>query len=170
MDNNQLIDLSKDQLNRVLGFFPRVESITSVVLGVNLGMLAILAANAPPIKSFDWPMLSAAVTLFFLGLSLWHIYQGFFPRLAGGRRSLIYFREIADRTESKFIDEFIAQKDEALIKDFLGQIWRNSEILTMKYDHLKSAFIMLSLAVIPWVISLAVFAAKNAETKTLLVK
>jgi hypothetical protein len=170
MDDNQLLELSKNQLDRVLNFFPRVELNISVVLGVNLGMLALLATNAPPIKYFEGYMTFPILTTVFIGLSLWHISQGLFPRLDGGSQSLIYFREIANRTESKFISEFRSQKEDELINDILGQVWRNSEILKKKYDHLKYAFIMLALAIIPWLISLALFASKNTDAKNLLVK
>ena len=34
MENKQFIDLARDQLNRVLGFFPRVDAKISVLLSV----------------------------------------------------------------------------------------------------------------------------------------
>src|SRR5882762_8021429 len=143
-NNEQLLDFSKGQLDRVLSFFARADAKASVVLGIDVGMLAILAVNAPPVKAFHWYLLWSAVPICLLLASLWHLYHGAFPRLEGGHQSLIYFRAIAERTEQKFIDEFMSQKDEDLIRDILGQIWRNSEILKMKYDHLKRAFYMLA--------------------------
>ena len=79
--------------------------------------------------------------------------------------SLVYFREIASRTESKFIDEFMKQTETDHVKDLLGQVWRNSEILKDKFDYLKTAFVFVALAIPPWVVSLVIFAVKTA-TKT----
>jgi hypothetical protein len=83
------------------------------------------------------------------------LYKGAFPNLAGGNLSLVYFREIAKRTEAKFIDEFMAQQEADYVKDVLGQVWRNSEILVEKFNHLKCALTFMAVAVIPWIISIA---------------
>jgi hypothetical protein len=170
MDNDQLREFSQKQLDRVLGFFPRVDAKASVVFGVDVGMLALLATNAPPMRSLDWYMLFTLIPLFLIGMSLWNLYQGSFPRLEGGHQSLIYFREIAMKTEARFVEDFMSLDNDALVKDLLGQVWRNSEILKRKYDYLKSAFTLLALAIPFWVISLAIFAAKNLESHTLLAK
>jgi hypothetical protein len=42
--------------------------------------------------------------------------------LIGGHDSLIYFREIAKRTETAFIEQFQQQSDEAYVKDMLAQV------------------------------------------------
>jgi len=63
----------------------------------------------------------------------------------------VYFREIAKRTEAKFIDEFLAQDETVYVKDVLGQVWRNSQILDEKFNHLKRAFVFMALAALPCV-------------------
>ena len=75
---------------------------------------------------------------------------------------MIYFREIAKRTEAKFIDEFMAQSDDAHIRDLLGQAWRNSEILKMKFDAIKIAFILSAIALLPWTAFLALAAVVHS--------
>lgn len=170
MENKELIQITQDQLNRVLGFFSRADAKASVLLAVDTSMLALLAANAPSVKSFHWHLLFVLLPVSLIGGSLWHLYRGAFPSLEGGRDSLIYFREIAKRTESKFVDEFVAQKEDSYIKDMLGQIWRNSEILKEKFDHLSSAFNWLALALLPWAVALAMFVVANTESRTLFIK
>ena len=166
-ESGQLLRLAESQLQRVLGLFSRVDSALSVVLGVDLGMFGFLAVNAPPARSFHWLMGISLIPIVFLVASLWHIYHGFFPRLEGAQRSLLYFREIAKRTETKFIDEFRSQTEDTMTREFLSQVWQTSEILGKKYDHLKWALIMLSFSIVPWLITLAVFAAKAADPKGL---
>src|ERR1035437_161529 len=129
MTQTQQLNLAKDQLTRVLGFFPRVDAKHSVVLAVDTGMLAFLAARAP-----GWPILQGWLVLFpiaavvLLAISIWNLYRSASPTLSGGQHSLVYFREIARRTEAAFIDEFRHVSEDAYLKDLLGQIWRNAEI------------------------------------------
>jgi hypothetical protein len=166
MDNSKLLDASKDQLTRILAFFPRVDTVSSILLGVDLGMLALLANRTLPLKAFEWPMALAAIPTLLIGGSLFHLFRSYFPRLTGGWHSLIYFREIAQRKEADFIKQFRDQNDENYINDLLSQVWRNSEILTQKFDHLSKAFIFLAWAIIPWLIALALLAAQTTETTT----
>jgi hypothetical protein len=154
--------VAKDQLNLVLSFFSRVDAKASVVLAVDTAMAGYLAGRMPSLKTLPyWPTLIPLVAFVLIGISIWNLYKGAFPNLAGGNLSLVYFREIAKRTEAKFIDDFLAQDETAYVKDVLGQAWRNSEILVEKFNHLKLAFIFMALAVLPWVISLAIFAART---------
>ena len=167
MKSENLYSASKDQLSVVLSFFSRVDAKLSVILAVDTGMLAVLATDAPPVKHFSWLMIIfAAITILLLALSIIFLYRGAFPSLKGGHASLIYFREIANRTEHKFIEEFKAQTDEQHVSDLLGQVWRNSEILKIKFDSLKTAFMLLARAIIPWVISLAMFVSYNNPART----
>src|ERR1700749_457830 len=116
IDNKQLIELSKDNLSRVLGFFSRVDTVSSIVLATDVGMLAVLGSNAPALMSFRWYMGFASIPILFIGISLWHIYKGSFPLLEGGPLSLIYFREIAYRKEDEFIKEFMTQGEDEYLK------------------------------------------------------
>jgi hypothetical protein len=158
-----LPSVAKDQLNLVLSFFSRVDAKASVVLGVDTAMAGYLAGRMPSLKTMPyWQTLIPLVAFLLLGNSIWQLYKGAFPNLTGGNSSLIYFREVARRTEAKFIDEFIAQDETAHVKDLLGQAWRNSEILVEKFNHLRLAFVFMALAVFPWTVSLAIFAARSA--------
>jgi hypothetical protein len=134
MKPENLLPICQSQLTLVLNFFPRVDSISSVLLAINTGIIT----------------------------SLWHLYKGAFPRLEGGEGSLIYFREIAKTTEANFVSEFARQDEPTYVNDLLGQVWRNSQILTEKFDHLKKAFWALGLAIVPWAIALLLNAANIA--------
>jgi hypothetical protein len=162
LDNSNdetLIESSLKQLDRVLGFFPRVDSKTTAVLGIDIAMLGFLAINAPKFQLWSWVMLVAIVPLAFIGFSLYYIYVCSFPHLEGGHDSLIYFREIAKRTESQYIALVRERKTDAFLNDVLGQVWRNSEILRKKYDSIRFAHNWLVAALIPWIATLFVFAA-----------
>lgn len=158
MTPNNLKTASAEQLKLVLSFFPRVNTMLSLILAIDTGMLGVLAANAPAIKTLTRPMVIASLaTGALIAASLIFLYRGAFPDLDGGHDSLIYFREIARRTERTFVEEFKRQSDEDYINDVLRQVWRNSEILSAKFRSLKAAFIATATAIAPWVISLALF-------------
>jgi hypothetical protein len=167
MDKRNLDLAASAQLDRILGFFARADAKASVVLAVDTGMLAFAAAKVPPLNSLNWwEAAVACLTLLLIGVSVWYLYRGAFPSLKGGERSLVYFREIAKRTEAKFIEDFKNQSEADHEKDLLGQVWRNSEILKEKFDCLKKAFILLALAIPPWMICLVVFTLKMTAIKT----
>jgi hypothetical protein len=170
MDKKILIDAAKDQLARTLSFFSRVDAKASVILAVDTGMLGILVANAPPVRTFDWSLLIVLLPTILLAISYWHLYKEAFPSLDGGHDSLIYFREIAKRTESQFIGAFQNQTEDFYLADLLSQVWRNSEILRNKFDHIRRAIDFMALAVLPWLIALAMLASKNMALKSLIGK
>lgn len=158
-----------EQLDRVLAFFTRADAKGSVLLAVDTGMLAFLASNFPLYNSFDKMLLITLLPALLLAISLWHLYKGAFPSLDGGHESLIYFREIAKRTESRFIAEFVSQSDEAYINDLLSQVWRNSEILKEKFNHISSAFNWMALSIPPWLGSLILLTV-HYPSKNILLK
>jgi hypothetical protein len=164
MDTKDSIIRSQDLFSKILSFFPRIDAKNSSLLAIDAAMLGFLVTKIPPLVSFtEWYMFIPIIPAVLLAVSLWFIYHSAFPVLEGGSSSLIYFREIANRTESKFIQEFKAQSEEDYLNDVLGQIWRNSEIAKKKYEGVKIAFNFLALSVIPWLISLAIFISKNSS-------
>jgi hypothetical protein len=167
MDEKYLLENARDQLDRVLEFFPRVDAKASVLLAVNTGMLGFLVSHVPSLNPLPWWEIAIpSITVLLLGVSLWFLYKGAFPSLKGGSSSLVYFREIAERTEANFIDQFTKRSNAEHARDILGQAWRNSEILKEKFDYLKIAFVFLALAIPPWVVSLAIFSIKTTPRGT----
>jgi hypothetical protein len=168
MEQELLLSTCGNELNLVLSFFSRVDSKASVVLAVDTGMAGYLAAHLPSLNSLHWwEFLAPACVVALLVVSFWHLYRGAFPQLEGGQQSLVYFGEIAARTESRFVDEFMAQQETGYIKDVLAQAWRNSQILKEKFEHLKCSFIFLAIAVLPWTIALADFALRVPPTQAI---
>jgi hypothetical protein len=165
MDEDQLVAAAIEELNLIMQFFPRVDSKLAFVFALDLGMLALLAANAPKLDPNSPSQFFALVPVLVLGASLWYVYRGSYPNTVGGHQSLIYFREIALRTESGFAREFSSQSRGAYVSALLEQIHRNSAILARKYDAAKAAFVLTGVAVIPWLISLLLFVTHSADLR-----
>ena len=166
LDDSSKVDAARFQLSLVLSLFPRVDTRASVLLGVNLGMLAFLVSNLPASQQLEWYLLYPAVpTAALISYSLVKLFFCAFPQLEGGSRSLIFFSEIAKRRVSEYIDEFLAQSTPDYLKDLAAQVWRNSEILTLKYRYLKKAFFGMSLAIPFWGITLVLFFLASTSAK-----
>ncbi|MEQ1903139.1 MAG: Pycsar system effector family protein [Pirellulaceae bacterium] len=168
MKNKNPIEISSKQLDRVLAFFPRIETKASFLFAVNTSILGVTALNLQPGDIEIWYMITLAAGTVTLSLaSLVFLYRCSYPHLDGGERSLVYFREIAKMREADFIDSFMQIDEEALTRDYLGQVWRNSEILAAKFDALKTAFILTAIALVPWTTYLVAAGTIHAQLPSL---
>lgn len=152
-----------EQLDRVLAFFSRVESKSSALFAVNTGMLALLGLNIRMGDFGIWYIaLLYVVAALLVAASLVFLYRAAFPALKGGAKSLVYFREIAAMTEGNYVEAMENCDEERYVRELLIQVWRNSEILTQKFDSLKYAFLLTALAMLPWFGALLATALNHA--------
>lgn len=156
MTESSSLDDARAQLNLVLSFFPRAEAKLSVLLGVDLAMLGTLASTLPPIEEWDSSVVAAFLAAACLAVSVAKLYRAALPNLQGPGRSLIYFREIAQRNEPEYAKLYTSADAGAVIDDLLSQVWRNSKILARKFDCLDSSFRWTAIGVLPWVTWLAI--------------
>jgi hypothetical protein len=153
--NFNRLQSAEQQLDRMHAFFPRIDAKMSALLAIATGEVAIFALNLSPNDLALW-YVDVTGTLFAAAI-VWVLAQLYFcagPHLAGGNQSLIYFREIAKRTEANFIREYLEISEEELLRDVAAQVWRNSEIVSAKFDYLKKATTGLVLSLVPWAIAL----------------
>jgi hypothetical protein len=144
------------QLDRLMGFFPRVEAKASVILALNIAMLGVMALNFP-VRDFDSPRGCFGITAaLLLVLSLFQLYVVFFPHLKSGEKSsLVFFGDIAGMGWRTYHNAVTALTDDALLEDLTCQIWRNSEILKIKFDRTQAAFVFTLLALPFWLLLLS---------------
>lgn len=146
---------ARKQLDLVLGFFGRADAKLSVVLTLSVAMLGFFATKVTPISGLSQlASVMAVVYLVIFAAVAWNLYQGYFANLDGGHNSLVYFSEIAKRTESAFIDQYLAASDGDLAKDVLGQVWRNSQILAARFGYVSAAQKLWALSLFPWLVFL----------------
>jgi len=156
LEPQEVSELAVSLLGELHLFFSRIEAKSSVILGVDTGMVWYLATKLPPIKSWDIHMLAALLPLALIAASIYQLYHCSFPQLKGRRESLTAFDEIAKRSEDRFLSDFTKQTPEELALDLLGQVWQNSEILTYKISRLKRAYTLCASAVLAWGFAIAV--------------
>lgn len=138
-----------------MGFFPRVEAKASFVLAMNIAMLGILALNFP-VHDVGSPRACFGILAALLAcLSLSQIYGVFFPHLKAGEKvSVVFFNDIARMGWPAYHDAVRSLTEEALLEDLTCQIWRNSEILHMKFQRTRAAFIFTLLSLPFWLLLL----------------
>ena len=153
-----------DQLNRLMGFFPRVEAKASFLLALDIAMLGVLAANFP-IRAVESPRgCCGIIAVLLLILSLWQLYVVFFPHLkSGDKPSLVFFGDIADMGWRGYHKAVTTLTDDALLEDLTCQIWRNSEILKIKFDKTRAAFIFTLVALPFWLLLLSAAALRAGK-------
>lgn len=166
MSNDFHTDQAVQQLDRILGFFNRVESKASLLFAADGGLLALLALNVRLSDFQIWyVVLPGFISTLLIIASLYFLYQCAVPNLKGGAGSLIYFSEISARTEARFIDEFMGQTKSDFTRDVLGQVWRNSEILRVKFQSVKYAFLCTAAALFPWCLFIGAVSILHFEIK-----
>ena len=163
MKSNLMLETVNAQFDRLLSQFGRIDSRISVILSIDLGMLALLALNYPFQSEFTYWHLIGLIPLIFVIISLIKLYKSNYPDFEGGSQSLFYFKEIAAKTEVNFTNEFVNLTEEQVVKEILCQIWRNSSILNAKFRYLKSSIFWMAISIIFWLISLTMYVRISAK-------
>lgn len=158
MDIKTRIEIAEKNLQRLLEWVSRFDNKSVIILGVDTGMLGVLATFAPPFKSLSSAaIMSALISFLLLGLSLLFIYLGSYPRTTGPKMSLLFWGCIGKCNFSEYKDSFLKQSDEEYLNDLLEQCHRNSEIIDEKFTNLKKAYHMLFVGLLPWTITIYLF-------------
>ena len=124
------------QLDRVQAFMPRIDARVSAMFAIVSAQIAIAAINLQIDDFRVWWVAVPSVMFFTLaGFCVFCLYRCIHPNLVGGSNSLVFFGTIAKMREAEYIDKMRAVSEEEYIKDVLGQVWRNSEIVAEKYKH-----------------------------------
>ena len=131
---------------------------------VNSAVLTVSALNVQAGDLKHWYIAVPAVLLV-LGLigSYTFLYRCNFPDLSGGQGSLVYFSAIQVRTETTFRNEFEAISEADYRSDMLGQVWRNSHILSEKYRAIAVAIRITLATFLPFAIFLVMTAVEHSR-------
>jgi hypothetical protein len=161
---NEQVQAAWNQLNLVLGFFPRIDTRLSAVLALDLGMLALIGGRWPAWDAVTLRMMCLTVGFLFpLCVSFYYLWVAIVPDRRGGTGSLVFFRSIASMQESDFRSRFLTLSNTQLACDLLEQAWRNARVLECKFDSLRIACLGMAVAVPAWVWLLMELPAKSSS-------
>lgn len=156
------------QLDRLQGFYPRVEGKASFLFAMNIGLGGILAANVPATLPSP-PGIFATAAGLMIGFSLFHLSSAFFPHLdPAPRPSVLYFGDVAKLSAGDFMSHLNGLTDDDLMADIQCQIWRNSEILAIKFRRTEIAFRFTAVALVPWFLFLTATTALTGKVPNLI--
>ncbi|WNF11984.1 DUF5706 domain-containing protein [Stenotrophomonas geniculata] len=142
------------QLQVVLGIFPRTDTLVGALLAIDTAMIGFFFSRWPD-ASHATPAMVLVTVAYALcaGFAIIDIYRCAFPNVDGDGTSLVFFRSIAKFDSYRgYSEKYSSVGDRQLATQVLEQVWRNSRILTAKFDRLKSAMKWLLISVVPWIV------------------
>jgi hypothetical protein len=156
--HKERVRIAESTLSRQLEWVSRADSKSSFTAGLSTAMLGALATVAT--RPSEWPaplavMVASVIVL--LAASLFSTYWASYPRLDGPQDSLIFFGTMAAKHFAKFQQQFVAATPESYLDDLLHQCHRNAVIADTKYRHLKGAYKLISLSLVPWALAIWIF-------------
>lgn len=155
MNDEERLTLALAQLDRTQAFHGRIETRSAGLLALNLAMAGIIVLNiTQKIILTHWACVGAVALFLNLAASACIIAISFSHLKNKVRPSLLYFGDISRLLADDYIAKVKAATLENLLDDALCQIWRNSEILSMKFARLQWAFALTCAAIVPWLIFL----------------
>lgn len=152
MTDTERLNFALGQLDRTQAFHGRVESRVPALLALNLAMASITTVNlTKPILS-TWLAGVALLALVAMGVAFLCLILVSYSHLANKvRPSLLFFGDIARVKSDVYISQMKAVSTEDLIEDAFCQIWRNSEILMLKFALAQRAFLATCCGIILWI-------------------
>ena len=149
---------AEKNLDRIIEWVSRCDNKFSIILGIDTGMLGVLAVFTIPLS--DWSLcivIATIITILTLGTSLAFIIMGIYPRTKGPSKTLLYFDSISKYSLIEYKQRFTEITIDKYLNDLLEQCHRNSEIVSKKFKRLKVAFLFLIIGVLPWAIAIYLF-------------
>jgi hypothetical protein len=149
------VEVAERHLVLIQSFFPRIDTKVSALFAISSAQIAVASLNITIGDLQKWYVALAAI-LFVAGMAIvqFALYTCTYPQLKGGSQSIIYFGEIAKRSEANFLRDYNAMSLQELHDEIASQIWRNSEIVAAKYKALKLATRAIIASLVPWAVIL----------------
>ena len=152
------IQVSEKELQRLLDWVSRLDNKFVLVLGIDTGMLGVVASLFPRPDLWTWPMIVvAACSALLLAVCFGFAAYGIYPQTKGPSQSLIYFASIARKSFKEYKRDFSKQTSEEYLDDLLEQCHQNAKITDSKFSRLKWAYRMIFIALAPWVATIYLF-------------
>ena len=155
MEIDMKIPEAEINLQRKLEWLNRFDSRVAFAAGSIITMLGVLANASASIAEWNWYLyliLGATGALLFASLIL--VYMTQYPKTTSQNSSLIYFGTIATLKFDEFRKRTKERSSEEYLDDLLCQIHINAQILGKKFSNLKTALILLGIAIVPWLTSI----------------
>lgn len=150
------LNFALSQLDRTQAFHSRVDGRAAMLLTLNVAMASITIINFKNEYLHTLIAIPACFGLAVMGYAFIYIILVTYSHLSNKiHPSMLFFGDIARITADDYIANVKAANEDELIEDALCQIWRNSEILAMKFKRANRAYYATCIAIIFWIIFLS---------------
>lgn len=151
MNEGELLGFALAQLDRTQSLHGRIETRAAGLMTLNLAMAGIVALNLKAdILKTHWVCVAAIALLLHAAALVWLIAVSFSHLANKVRPSLLYFGDITRQGADEYIYKVKTSTAASLLDDALCQIWRNSEILSLKFARLQWAYVLTCVSILPW--------------------
>ena len=141
--------------DKQMSWIASADSKTSPTFKIATFLLSVIAILITQIPTWNYFLIFAgAISSISLLISLIFIFFTIFPRTREINPSIIYFGSIAKIGRQNFLETFEKYNENQYINDLSEQCFRTAEIAKKKHKHIKSAIIMIYIAIPPWLIFL----------------
>lgn len=141
-------------LARQLAWIAAADNKIAPVFAIDTAMLGLLAGLLPGASNITTAIaVVCAIAALMLVASVVFLAHAAFPRLDGPKESMVFFGGIAKQSESGFIERAMRGPTPEYLSDLARQIYRNSEIATIKFSSVRTSMILMFATVPFWVVS-----------------
>jgi len=151
------VDVLEKELSRLLEWIRAAESRLALVLPLSTTMLAALSAMASVASRPVHLLALAAVTALFLATSILFSTFAIFPRTAGPKGSLIFFRGIVEQDLTRYQEQMRGLNRERYFDDLSRQCYRNAEIAARRHTWMRRSMVCMLLGAALWVVFVFLF-------------
>ena len=151
MNKKDLIEINRQNLDRVILWIQNADTKASIVLAFNGGLMVFLAGKVYDAKSlFQYAFCSGPLLLlllcaiFFIAFFCFSIYFALRTLLPStsptAKNKLMFFGTIAGLSEEEFKKKALSLGEDEALENLVEQTYINSKIARDKFDNLKKSW------------------------------
>ena len=145
-------------LSRLITQGQSADARAGMILSTNIAMLGALVATVSASKvELLSPIAWACAMLAFMGgaMSIAQVAYAAFPRAARGSETVLFFGALAHSSHEAYNAKMRSMQADEYIDDLTHQCHSVAHIVNLKFRSVRSAFILLFAAIVPWMGAIA---------------
>lgn len=166
-DKPNRVDWAEKNLTRQIDWIGKFDVKANLLIAIYMAMLSYLFSVLPRLHLFNTGLtISTVLTIGLLSIGIACLFRALVPNVKiseGGPSSFIFFGTIPLKPAEQFVKSFSELNEDTYLTDLLWQVYRNAQILGQKFSNLKTAYIFLAIATVPWLFS--IYSAKQVAAQ-----
>ena len=145
-------------LSRLVTQGQSADARAGMILSTNIAMMGALVAALSASRAGDLTAFGVFMVVVALGLgavSIGHVAFAAFPRTSKATETVLFFGALSSLSHADYDRQLRTMTPDAYIDDLSRQCHAVAQIVTVKFRAVRTAFILLFAAILPWMISVA---------------